>query len=398
MLSATRDAIASVTAQVHRRWQGADRLLPAPAPPPPGCGAGFVVTGADGRLVAAGTCQHWEAEAGSLNATWGAARRFSLTAMVAGPGLAGPNQVAGGGVVAGPDLAVDQSAAVGRGAAAGRGAGAGQGAGAGGGPGAGRGTPAPAVLGVASGLDALIGQWRRHLEQVPEAADEDSAAVVAWPSRDTAGVAALVRRGFSPMATIAARTASQEPGAQGPGAQGPGGQGAASGEGGAGAGLTIRRAGPADVGTVTQLGLETIRYDAQFGAVVERPWTAEALRHETAQMLAEPRPWAWLAERDGRPAGMLSAERPAAAAWIAPMTGRSPVAYLLLAAVLPGERGTGTGAALAARAHREFDAAGVEVTLLHYAQANPLSVPFWSREGYRPLWTNWVAQPASTIR
>ena len=38
------------------------------------------------------------------------------------------------------------------------------------------------------------------------------------------------------------------------------------------------------------------------------------------------------------------------------------------------------------------------VTLLHYEQLNPLSVPFWSRQGYRPLWTTWQATPASAFR
>jgi hypothetical protein len=39
----------------------------------------------------------------------------------------------------------------------------------------------------------------------------------------------------------------------------------------------------------------------------------------------------------------------------------------------------------------------VAVTLLHYEQLNPLSVPFWSRQGYRPLWTAWQATPASAF-
>jgi hypothetical protein len=43
-----------------------------------------------------------------------------------------------------------------------------------------------------------------------------------------------------------------------------------------------------------------------------------------------------------------------------------------------GERGTGAGTALVAELHRGIDAAGVEVTLLHHGQLNPLSVPFWA--------------------
>ena len=44
------------------------------------------------------------------------------------------------------------------------------------------------------------------------------------------------------------------------------------------------------------------------------------------------------------------------------------------------------------------DASGVDTTLLHFAQLNPLSAPFWSRMGYRPLWTGWEVRPAASLR
>jgi len=149
---------------------------------------------------------------------------------------------------------------------------------------------------------------------------------------------------------------------------------------------------------VVALGLETIRFDALFGGVAERPQTPQALRREAAGALAQARPWVWLAERDGTVTGMAWAEPPAMAGWIAPLTSRAPVAYILLAGVAADQRGQGAGAALAARAHQEIAAAGVAVTLLHYALPNPLSVPFWSAQGYRPLWTVWEARPARTLR
>jgi hypothetical protein len=40
----------------------------------------------------------------------------------------------------------------------------------------------------------------------------------------------------------------------------------------------------------------------------------------------------------------------------------------------------------------------VAATLLFYGTFNPLSVPFWSRLGWRPLWTVWSAHPASALR
>ena len=83
---------------------------------------------------------------------------------------------------------------------------------------------------------------------------------------------------------------------------------------------------------------------------------------------------------------------------IAPMVRAEPVAYVELMDVLPGERGGGVAGALVAQLHQAADDAGVAVTLLHYEQVNPLSGPFWSQQGYRPLWTTWEARPASTLR
>ena len=329
-------AVSSLSAQVMRRWQAIDPLLPRPAAPQPGCGAALVVAGASGQPAAIGVCEHWEGTPESLELTWGAARRYQLTALTAGPD-------------------------------------------------------------VGAALDQLLSLWRAHLAGLPGTGDADTAAVLTWASRDIGGVRALLRHGLGPLNVIAARPTSQAAGA----ALAAGAVPAAAAAGAAGAAprdLPIRRAGPADIDTVVRLGLEVIRFDAHFGGVAERPGTADALRLEAAGLLAGPQPWTWLAERDGAAIGMLAAERPEAAGWIAPMVRRSPVAYLTLMFVLPGERGSGVGAALAAQLHREAEAAGVTVILLHYAQANPLSAPFWSQQGYRPLWTSWEARPAGTLR
>jgi hypothetical protein len=56
------------------------------------------------------------------------------------------------------------------------------------------------------------------------------------------------------------------------------------------------------------------------------------------------------------------------------------------------------GEALVRHLHAVLDARGVDTTLLHYAQLNPLSAPFWSRMGYRPLWTGWEVRPAASLR
>jgi hypothetical protein len=334
MSAVAEDTANSIYASVARRWQRNDPLLPVPVLPPPGCGASFVATGADGQPAAVATCKHFTSEDGSLDTAWGTARRFNLATAVAGPDVRGA-------------------------------------------------------------LDQLLAQWREHLAETPGTGDDDSSAIVNWPSRDIDGVAALVRRGFSPMAAVAARVTVRHPG-------GPAGRPAPDGGPGSGAaarpGMTIRRAGPPDAETVARLGLEVVRFDAHFGNGSERPGTLDGLRKEAAGLLAGPEPWTWLAERDGEPAGLVAAQRPEAASWIAPLVRPGPPAYLMLGFVGPGARGGGVGAGLVARLHRDIDAAGVPVTLLHYQLLNPLSAPFWSQQGYRPLWASWEARPARALR
>jgi GNAT superfamily N-acetyltransferase len=231
-------------------------------------------------------------------------------------------------------------------------------------------------------VDTLLSAWREHLDGIYGAGEKDSSAVVTWPSRDVGGVKALLAHGLAPLAVIAARATAP---ARSPGLT-------------AHSDVQIRRARPSDIDEVVRLGLEVIRFDALVSAVTERPGTADALRRELVTFLADVQPWVWLAEDRGDAIGVLIAERPEEARWIAPLAGPAPVAYLQLMGVSSGLRGRGVGAAMAAHLHREVEAAGVAVTLLHYAQVNPLSGPFWSQQGYRPLWTVWEAQPARNLR
>lgn len=234
---------------------------------------------------------------------------------------------------------------------------------------------------VLTALGTLLSRWRDHLAAVPEAAAADTAAVIRWPSRDVAGVRALAAHGLTPLGVIAARSARQAPAVA---ADCP-------------PGVRIRRATLADLDLVVAMTMAVLRYDAYFGGVLEPPDAEQGLRVQVAGLL-EHDPWTWLAERDGDPVGLLIAERPESAAWIAPRTSGSPVAYLLALFVAPAERGAGVGTALAGQLHRSAEAAGISVILLEYAQVNPLSVPFWGRQGYRPLWTTWESRPARTLR
>lgn len=327
---AARSGVAAALEHTGSRWRLADPLLPAPWAPGAGCGASLAGEGGSGQqLPIVGSCEHWQGEADSLEVSWGAARRYRLTPLVGG--------------VSAADVTI--------------------------------------------ALDSLLATWREHLVSLPAAAEEDTAAVIVWPSRDVGGAGALLRRGFAPLAVIAARADRAGPV--------PAGELAPDM---APAGVRVRRASPADIEQVVRLGMEVVRFDGHFGVAMERPSTPAALTREMSELLSGPRPWVWLAERAGAPIGMLAAQRPQRARWIAPLTSLSPVAYLLLMAVDPAERGQGIGASLAARLNHEAHAARVRVTLLNYAQVNPLSVPFWSHQGYRPLWTYWEARPAAALR
>ena len=317
--------MSGLDAGVARRWREIDPLLPSPFLSRPHCGAPLVVS-ADGGTIAAGRCEHWVGVPGSMDLSWGAARRFQLFAMVADAGLA-------------------------------------------------------------DGLGQLLSRWRDHLAELPGTGDEDTAAVVNWPSRDVDGIATLLRHGLDPLEVLAVRTAPHR-------AHPPSDASPLRADGS----LRIRRAGPADIEAVARLGLEIVRFDSRFTAVTERADSMDALRREATELVAGPAPWTWLAERDDEAVGLLAAQRPAAAGWITPMTNLAPAAYLMLMFVHPDERGTGVGAALVAQFHREADAAGMAAILLHHAQLNPLSAPFWNRHGYRPLWTSWQALPARAVR
>jgi GNAT superfamily N-acetyltransferase len=247
---------------------------------------------------------------------------------------------------------------------------------------------------IRTGLDQLLAQWRVHVSGLPGVDDEDTATRINWPSRDTAGVLALLRHGMTPMAVVAARPAGR---AHGNAATANTANTGKSGN----AGFTVRPAGPDDLTAVVAFQLGLVRYDEQFGVARMRPATEVLVREQMRTDLHRQPSWIWMAEdrRNAEPVGLLVFEPPEQnSSWIAPLTRLTPVAYLAALFVQPGQRGGGVGAALVSHAHAAADAHGISLTMLHYAQVNPVSGPFWNRMGYRPLWTAWEASPAATLR
>ncbi len=218
-------------------------------------------------------------------------------------------------------------------------------------------------------LGALLDRWLAGLagERGP-----DKALAVQWPSRDTAAVRALTLRGFAPMVATAARPSGA----------------VASGPPAAASRVRMRAATHADLGDVARLYEALVAYDAQFGWVTMRPSTRSGIAESLESLLYET--WCWLAEVDGMPAGIVMVEPPPRARWVATAVTSSPVAYLSAMYADPAVRGQGIGAAMVAVAHAHLEAAGVVTTVLHHAVPNPLSAPFWARQGYRPVLTQWV--------
>ncbi|SDD45797.1 GNAT family N-acetyltransferase [Actinokineospora iranica] len=225
----------------------------------------------------------------------------------------------------------------------------------------------------AAALGDLLDQWHDRLRGLVEPGDEDCAAVVELPSRDTEAVLALARRGFAPVSVIAVRPAGRAvPDA---------------------CDIRIRPATLDDLDVAVALNLEVVRYDAPFNKITPRPDVGEALRNQLVFLLGEPRPVVWVAERTGRVVGLAHVQLPPTSGWAQRYTRAEGVGYLACLGVAGDERGGGVGSALAAQAHGVLDGAGVSVTLLHHALPNPRSTPFWYRHGYRPLWTTWVRRP-----
>jgi GNAT superfamily N-acetyltransferase len=317
----TRDVIDDINEATRRRWRDLDPMLPAPGDLPAGCSVPLMTTGGNGRPAGVAVCRHQYVPAHALEQVWGTATRLVLT-----PRLREP----------------DAHAA----------------------------------------LDDLLGQWHDHLAGLPEADNEDAAAMIEWPSRDISGVNALLKHGMQAITVMAVRSAGR----------------AILADVGPPADVVIREAGPDDLDAVTELEMGVIRFDAHFGAAILRTATETLVREATRKALARRQAWVWVAERSGRPVGLVHVLPPDESAWIAGMTGPGSTAYLQSMFVGPDERGGGLGAALVKRAHDELDARGISITLLHYAQMNPLSGPFWSRMGYRPLWTGWESRPAVAVR
>jgi predicted N-acetyltransferase YhbS len=233
---------------------------------------------------------------------------------------------------------------------------------------------------AAAVMEDLLTGWHAWVAEQPADPSGDTAVSLMWPSRDVEPVNTFLAHGMTPRIAIAARPAGRAiPPA--PDQDVP-----------------IRPIEDRDLEGAVARYLDVVGWDANFGGVVLRPSAAEAIRADLRHTLASDSHSAWVAERDGEIIGLAIIEWPSTSGWIGALANARRVAYLGTMSVASGRRGAGVGSALSQTVHQALDAGGVDVTLLHHSVANPLSTPFWHRNGYRPLWTSWSARPHSTLR
>jgi len=230
----------------------------------------------------------------------------------------------------------------------------------------------------AAALGALLDEWLADVTRGETAGDRESAASVTVPSRDAELVAPLLARGFAPTGIVGIRMA----------------QGGARDTRAPLDGRVVRRAQPSDVDRIAELDEKLLHHDARFGVVNVRPGARATLRTGLAQRLALAPDWTWVLERGDTITGFVHVLPPGKTGWFAGQSAFGEAAgFLVSIFVDPAERGAGAGALLVQTAHDALDASAAAATTLDYAVANPVSPAFWSRMGYRPLWTTWRRRP-----
>lgn len=204
------------------------------------------------------------------------------------------------------------------------------------------------------------------------------------PSRDSHLVLPLLQRGFTQVGISAIRIGGRDTDEAAALAQLRG------------AVITLRQATLADAVLLAEMDCELLAHDALHGAVELREGAALVLQRGIEERLAIDPEWTWVIEQSGEPVGYLSLEINRAQHRLMCAQG-GEVAYIQAMYLRPTVRGSGVGEAVIRFAHARALRAGYDRILLGYAALNPRSGPFWSRMGYRPLWSSWQRRPARLL-
>ncbi len=243
--------------------------------------------------------------------------------------------------------------------------------------------PRPWAIGLRLHGDRIGDLASRLLERVDDylidnapRGNPNHAALVRIAARDVDLVRPLLRHGYAAGTVTALRTVS-------PDSDAPFEPGAA-----------IRQARQEDRETLIALATALQKFDASFGTLGE-PNELRPLIETLVDSMLEPDSTLLLVAETGEGiVGYASIADPESSDWITSSTTLAPAAYLGQAYISPAARGSGAGTALTRRLHAEAAERGWNGILLDYAAPNPLSGPFWSRHGYRPLHVTWQRRPA----
>jgi ribosomal protein S18 acetylase RimI-like enzyme len=198
---------------------------------------------------------------------------------------------------------------------------------------------------------------------------DDCAATLTWPSLDVACAAPLVRHGFAPLTVLVVHELGES------------GQSAPS--------VAIRRARHGDVDSLTEQACLLHRFEAQLGALPQRPDLRDRVRGELRDSLESDVDFVLVAVVDGAMAGFIQGQVPHGA-WIERQVSIGPVGYLSRLFVQPAARRLSVGRSLVSAAHAMLRGSGAAHALLHHSMHNPLAAPMWARLGYRPVLTTWT--------
>lgn len=219
---------------------------------------------------------------------------------------------------------------------------------------------------IAEVLDA----WLDSPEPAVSEAGGDRARSVRIPVITTQAIIPLIERGFAPSTATLARRLSSPPLRPIHRTE-----------------VLVRPAIENDRHRMRELMRELVSTEIPFGAVRERTATLSDTYADEAVSL-DPG-WAVVAELRGEVIGWANIAPPELSTWAADSVSTRPAAYLGVAIVSRAFRAGGVGHALVSDLHAHAASAGVDTVLLDASAQNPWSMPFWQREGYRPLWTTW---------
>lgn len=222
----------------------------------------------------------------------------------------------------------------------------------------------------ASDVGAVLDAWLAAPPAIPTV-NGDHARVVRLPAVAHRAIVPLLERGFAASSTTMARP-TRDPGAPISVAN-----------------VSTRPATTADRAAMIDLMVELVETEDAFGSVRLRPDTDRLCAHYVDEALGFGEGWAMVAESADGPVGWIGLSPPEHSAWVASNVAIESVAYLGVAIVTAARRSRGIGRLLAHCAHSQASRYDIGATVLDASALNTWSVPFWHRQGYRPLWTTW---------